>query len=585
MQRFVNNCQTCIKSKPVKSDTITPPLEPIYDLCNGPEDILEIDLVGELPRSNGYSHILTACDYFSRYLFAIPIRRPDTKSVVDALIDIFSKHAYVPQHIITDKGSAFTSQVIEELMSQAGIQVSHATIKHAQTIGMIERSHQKLKQILKINVSADRPQWDRYVNLAVMAHNTTYHQTLKCTPTEIFHGRVPYNVLDLKFSNPLSGSRNATDVQSLIDNPNSKFKETHANIIKAFHKYKAYYDRKAQASPLKKNDFAFLLNPKINSQSDKIPFNSFKWEGPYKVVKVLSNSNYIVRKVGSFKTQCVHRMRLRPFVPHDPIEDVEDDTNRHYSDPDAIDDQVIFSENLPDQDRTTPTDNVGNIDFNEPEAFDTEHGLIYYEHGQVQVKPRLSNPIPEIMHNETTPQTERENHIPDQNEQAANDVPSPTPPTETKTHNPTKRPQYEIRQLSATLQLNRKDKMLYVPLQFRAYENFGLLDIGAIQSALSEAEFRRILPAHPAALLQELPAPDFKVQIANGSIVPVRKQVLLRFFIGGKVFEETFMVLPTMGNVLIGMSFFRKYSVTLDLANNSEISRHNPPTTLSQREI
>ena len=85
---------------------------------------------------------------------------------------------------------------------------------------------------------------------------------------------------------------------------------------------------------------------------------------------------------------------------------------------------------------------------------------------------------------------------------------------------------------------------------------------------MSENELRRILQAHPAAQLEEYPAPDFKVQIANGNIVPVRKQVLLRFFIGGKIFEETFMILPTMGNILIGMSFFKKYSVTLDLANN-----------------
>ena len=28
------------------------------------------------------------------------------------------------------------------------------------------------------------------------------------------------------------------------------------------------------------------------------------------------------------------------------------------------------------------------------------------------------------------------------------------------------------------------------------------------------------------------------------------------------------MILPSTGNILIGMSFFRKYSVTLDLANN-----------------
>ena len=74
VQEFVNNCQDCIKAKPVKPNTVTPPLEPIFDPCNGPEDVQEIDLVGELPRSSGYSHILTTCDYFSRYLFAIPIR-------------------------------------------------------------------------------------------------------------------------------------------------------------------------------------------------------------------------------------------------------------------------------------------------------------------------------------------------------------------------------------------------------------------------------------------------------------------------------------------------------------------------------
>ena len=91
VQKFVNNCQDCIEAKPVKSGTVTSPLEPLYDPCNCPEDVLEIDLVGELPRSNEYSHILTACENFSRYLFAIPIRKPETKSVVDALLDIFTK--------------------------------------------------------------------------------------------------------------------------------------------------------------------------------------------------------------------------------------------------------------------------------------------------------------------------------------------------------------------------------------------------------------------------------------------------------------------------------------------------------------
>ena len=126
----------------------------------------------------------------------------------------------------------------------------------------------------------------------------------------------------------------------------------------------------------------------------------------------------------------------------------------------------------------------------------------------------------------------------------------------------------EIHVLSPTLHLNKKDKMLYVPLQFDKYENHALLDTGAIQSSISEAELRKITTAHPEAMLQELPPPNFKIQIANGNLVPVRKQVLLRFYVGRKIFEETFLILPTMGTILIGMSYFEKYTVNLDIKNH-----------------
>ena len=136
--QYVSNSQDCFRSKPIRKAAITPPLQQIYDPCNGPEDILEIDLVGELPPSSGFTHILTACDYFSRYLFAIPIRKPDTKSVVEALMQIFTQHSYVPKTILADKGSTFTSQLFNSLIESAGIKIEHASVKHAQTIGMVE---------------------------------------------------------------------------------------------------------------------------------------------------------------------------------------------------------------------------------------------------------------------------------------------------------------------------------------------------------------------------------------------------------------------------------------------------------------
>ena len=87
---------------------------------------------------------------------------------------------------------------------------------------------------------------------------------------------------------------------------------------------------------------------------------------------------------------------------------------------------------------------------------------------------------------------------------------------------------------------------------------------------MSEAELRKITTAHPEAILQELPPPppNFKIQIANSNLVPVRKQVLLRLYVAGKVFEVTFLIFPTRSTILIGMSFFEKYSFNLDIKNH-----------------
>ena len=48
------------------------------------------------------------------------------------------------------------------------------------------------------------------------------------------------------------------------------------------------------------------------------------WLPLYRVEQVLTNSNYIIRKVGTHFTQCVHRIRLRPVVPQYQIEDLVD---------------------------------------------------------------------------------------------------------------------------------------------------------------------------------------------------------------------------------------------------------------------
>ena len=42
------------------------------------------------------------------------------------------------------------------------------------------------------------------------------------------------------------------------------------------------------------------------------------WIGPYIIEKLLPNNNYLVRKIGTNKTQVLHRMRMRQFTPRQP---------------------------------------------------------------------------------------------------------------------------------------------------------------------------------------------------------------------------------------------------------------------------
>ena len=142
-ETFSKNYQVCIKSKHIAKQQLHPPLKKIYDPRIGPEDLLEIDLARPIPASNGFSHILTAVELFSRHMFPTPLRQPDEPSVVKRLKSILARHWFVPNTILTDKRTAVTAEVMQRTMEQAEITIKHATVKYAKTIGMMERNLQK----------------------------------------------------------------------------------------------------------------------------------------------------------------------------------------------------------------------------------------------------------------------------------------------------------------------------------------------------------------------------------------------------------------------------------------------------------
>ena len=324
IREWVMSCEQCIRESRIDRSLTRLPLQNPNEHITAPGDAMQNDLVPELPPSGGYTNIVTAMDVFSRYLFAYPTSNQDAKTNAKVLINIMTKHAYLPTTLISDKGTAFMSQAIKEVAGVLGITLKHATTKHAQTIGLLERSHMSIKQALKIETSEWRSFWHKYVSIAVLHYNTSYHKSISCEPSRVFHGRIPYNILDLKLGirpqqQPIPTSQIAQDV---LDQTEMIHQDIRKNTMQAYIKYKAYYDKKANASKLKEADYVYILQPKADHQGCKIPFTEFRWMGPYVVEKLLSNNNYLVRKNGTDKTQVLHRMRMRQFTPRQPPADI-----------------------------------------------------------------------------------------------------------------------------------------------------------------------------------------------------------------------------------------------------------------------
>ena len=192
----------------------------------------------------------------------------------------------------------------------------------------------------------------------------SYHSSLGCEPSRVFHGRIPYNVLDLNFG--IRNQRPTTTTTIMgedILHKTQQIKEAvNKNLMQSYVRYKQYYDKKVNTHYLNVNEYCYALLPKANTQGTKLPFKENLWTGPYIIVKVLPNNNYLIRKLQTNYTQILHRIRLKtcptdksfpdkPVLPKDYTPDKEVDVFHDYLYTQA------WQSNFDDYTSTTPLPN------------------------------------------------------------------------------------------------------------------------------------------------------------------------------------------------------------------------------------
>jgi transposase InsO family protein len=108
-----------------------------------------LDIVRPLRRApGGCTHLLVAIDKFSKWVEVRPITNLRAEQAVSFFTDIIHRFG-VPNSIITDNGSQFTSRKFLEFCDKHHIRVDRAAVAHPQTNGQVERANGMILQGLK----------------------------------------------------------------------------------------------------------------------------------------------------------------------------------------------------------------------------------------------------------------------------------------------------------------------------------------------------------------------------------------------------------------------------------------------------
>lgn len=94
-------------------------------------------------------------DYATHFPEAIPLRNATAQTATAKLLKIFAREG-LPQDILSDQGTNFTSCLLREVCSILGIKKLQMSIYHPQTDGLVELFNHTLKR-MRGKFSPDKP--------------------------------------------------------------------------------------------------------------------------------------------------------------------------------------------------------------------------------------------------------------------------------------------------------------------------------------------------------------------------------------------------------------------------------------------
>jgi hypothetical protein len=177
---YVWGCVICQSTK-ASTMHLKPPILSITPLeRQNPFQMISIDLITDLPVSEGYDSILTVvnqgCSKAAVFLLC-----QKTINVL-GIATLYAQRIFpffgIPQWVISDRDPRFTAKFIVDLCTILKIDQNLSTAYHPQMDGQSERANQRVEQYLRISSNDEKSDWVSLLPMVQYTHNTTWNESI-----------------------------------------------------------------------------------------------------------------------------------------------------------------------------------------------------------------------------------------------------------------------------------------------------------------------------------------------------------------------------------------------------------------------
>ena len=286
VRKFVTTCSSCQRNK-VQGKKPMGLLQPLEVPTERWQQVT-MDFITGLPATAaGHDAVLVFCDRLSKMVhFAACTTETDAPQSARLFRDrVFAVHG-MPEAIISDRDTRFTSAFWTELMALLGVKHKLSTAFHPQTDGQTERVNRVLEEYLRHFVNPSHDDWDGLLPLAEFAYNNSLHEAVGQTPFYLNYGRHPRLPTDVQPTEKVPAADDfATAMADVIESAKAK-------LEKARQRAKKIADPARRERQFAAGDLVLLSSKNIALKTPGSNKLLPKFLGPLKITEALSPVTY-----------------------------------------------------------------------------------------------------------------------------------------------------------------------------------------------------------------------------------------------------------------------------------------------------